>query len=133
MAASLQDIYVALTSIAQQLAALNQSQANGLPAPLTGTGSSPKFTGISVTTTTSVVVSSNALRHGIVFHNPGVIDVYVYPTAQAIAGSSVPAGSIRIVATGTFTFPSPQYPNNNIGWSAISSATGAAITAVEFF
>jgi hypothetical protein len=59
---------------------------------LYGTGTSPLGGGVrvaSLTTTPVAVAPANALRHSIVFHNPGTITIYVAPQTVLAFDNSV--------------------------------------------
>lgn len=129
-----QDVNSTLQNIARQLGLLNQISGNAQPIP-TST-SSPMSTPInSLSTTASVLIASSTTRHGLVFHNPGTISAYVYPTLTSAAPTtSSVGGSFIIYAGGTLAFPSSMFPNVNCGWSGFSaSGSSQPLTIVEFF
>lgn len=122
-----------LNNVVRQLSAGVQSMVNAAPAATTTT--SPKFTGVSLTTTPTVVIPTSTSRHGLVMHNPGTTNIYVYATSIATAPTTTNlAGSIVVYPGGTITFPSAAFPNINAGFSAYN-LTGASqpFTVVEFF
>lgn len=123
-----------LQNIARQLSIWSQSIANATPAATTTT--SPKFTGVTLSTTAVVVIGTSTLRHGMLFHNVGnTANVYLYQTGMTSAPTtSVLAGSIVIYPGGTLPLPSQVFPNINAGFSAFTN-TGSAqpFTCVEFF
>ena len=102
-----------------------------------------KFSGVSLFSSISTTLTSaSSNRYGILFHNPGTANVYVYQTGMApitpSASAAVIAGSIVIYPGGTLTFPSAYYPNINAGFSGFMGSTVAAgssspFTVVEFF
>lgn len=99
-------------------------------------GTSPQVTGLNSLSTTAVVaVSPNTTRHGILFHNPGSINTYVYPSNIGTAPSvASPGGSFVIYGGGTLSFPSPLFSNVNCGWSAfVSSGSNQPLTILEFY
>lgn len=127
-----QDGVNAIQGVAQQLGKMAQSIVNMVPAATTAT--SPTTSGKTLGTTATAIIASSAIRHGIIFHNPGTATVYVFPSAQTAPTLAAPAGAFVIYAGGTLPFPPTQFPNVNSSWSAFA-ATGTAqpITVVEFF
>jgi len=122
-----------LTNIARQLSAQSQSITNAVPAATTT--SSPKFTAVTLSTTQSVVIATSLVRHGLVMHNPGTANVYVYTTdISASPSTSSLAGTIVIYPGGTLSFPASEMPNINAGFSGFTN-TGSSqgFTVVEFF
>lgn len=106
---------------------------NAQPAATTTT--SPKFTAVNLSTTSAVVIGTSAVRHGIMMHNPGTSNIYVYQTGMASAPTTTTlGGSIVVYPGGTISLPSPSFPNINTGFSAFA-ATGSnqGFTVVEFF
>lgn len=129
-----QDINSTLQNIARQLGLLNQISGNAFP--VATTTSSPQSTPINtLSTTASVLIAISTTRHGIVFHNPGTINAYVYPTLTSAAPTtSSVGGSFIIYPGGTLAFPSTLFPNVNCGWSGFSATgSGQPFTVVEFF
>ena len=127
------ELIAQLQNIARQLSGGVQSIVNATPAATTT--SSPKFTAVSLTTTATVVIAASTIRHGLVMHNPGTTNIYVYATGMTSPpNTSVLAGSIVVFPGGTLSFPSASFPNINAGFSAYN-LTGAsqAFTIVEFF
>lgn len=122
-----------LTNIARQLSIWSQSITNATPAATTTT--SPKFTAVTLSTTASVAISTSVIRHGLVMHNPGTANVYVYATAIASTPTtSNLAGTIVIYPGGTLSFPASEMTNVNAGFSAFTN-TGSSqpFSVVEFF
>lgn len=122
-----------LTNIARQLSVWSQSITNSTPAATTT--ASPKFTAISLSTTASILIATSVLRHGLVMHNPGTANCYIYQTGMASPPTtSVLSGSIVIFPGGTLSFPASEMPNINAGFSGFSG-TGSSqpFTVVEFF
>jgi hypothetical protein len=96
-----------------------------------------KFSGISLQSTANIVLTPySSTRYGIIFHNPGTVNAYVYQTGMATntpSPSSV-LGSFIIYPGGTLTFPSGYYSNINAGFSGFcSSGSSQPFTVVEFF
>ena len=124
-----------LQNIAVQLAAWNQAVSNATPAATTT--ASPKFTGVSLSTSAiTVLVSTSSIRHGMVLHNPGsTATCYVFQTGIATTPStSNLAGTISLAPGSTVSWPSAQYPNINVGFSGFAgTGTAAPFTIVEFF
>lgn len=130
----LSEVIAQLQNIARQLSAGTQSLSNSTPVPTTT--SSPKFTGVTLgTAAISPLVGTSAVRHGIVFHNPGTATCYVFPSNIATTPTtSILAGSLAIAGGSTMPFPSSMYPNINVGFSGFAG-TGASqpFTVIEFF
>ena len=149
-----------INSLAQILSAMQNgvTAINNLTASLNGVfaGSGVTTTGgggtIATTTTkfsaislfssiSTTLTSASSTRYGILFHNPGTANAYVYQTGMSptpSASLAIVAGSIVIYPGGTLTFPSAYYPNINAGFSAFMGSTVAAnssspFTVVEFF
>lgn len=123
-----------LQNIARNLSVWAQSIVNASPAATSAT--SPKFTGVTLSTTAAVVIGTSTLRHGIMFHNVGnTANVYLYQTGMSSAPTtSALAGSIVIYPGGTLPLPSPIFPNINAGFSAFTNTgTAQPFTCVEFF
>ena len=81
------------------------------------------------------MISTSAIRHGILFHNPGTANCYIYQTGMTSAPTtSVLGGSIVIYPGGTLSLPSNMFANANAGFSGFTN-TGSSqpFTAVEFF
>ena len=97
---------------------------------------SPVFTAINNlgTTAGTTVIASNATRHGLIVHNPGTADVYIYQTGMATTPNiTTLGGTLLIFPGGTETFPSPQFPNVNCGLSAfVSTGSSQPFTVIEF-
>jgi len=122
-----------LNNIAVQLGNWVQSLSNAYPVPTTT--ASPKFTAVTISTTAVAVIASSTLRHGLLMHNPGTANYYVYQTGMSSAPTTAAlGGSIVIYPGGTLAFPSAMFPNINAGFSAFSG-TGSSqpFTVVEFF
>jgi hypothetical protein len=104
--------------------------------PPASASSSPNPVGVnSLNTTAAVVISDSTVRHGIVFHNPGTTDVYVFPTSITTTPTvSAPGGAFLILPAADLAFPSSLYANVNCSWSAFSgTGTAQALTIVEFY
>ena len=123
-----------LSNIARQLSVWSQSISNSIPAATAAT--SPKFTGVTLSTTASVVIAASTTRHGILLHNVGnTANVYVYQTGMTTAPTTAAlAGSILIFPGDTLSLPSTIFPNINAGFSAFTN-TGSSqpFTVVEFY
>lgn len=133
--ADLGDINSTLQNIARQLGLQVQSQANATPNATASTSPiSYPYNNIGTSTSTTVIVA-NALRHGLLFHNPGATaSIYVYPSAMTSAPTTSALGGSFVIAPGsTLSFPSSLYANSNGAWSAFSG-TGSSqpFTVVEF-
>ena len=128
------DAVSALQNIARQIGVYAQSIANAYPAATTT--SSPGAIGInSISTTAGVVLGTSTIRHGLVFHNPGTANIYVFPTAiSTTPTTSLVGGTFIIYPGGTLTMPSTMFTNVGAGWSAFSgTGSSQALTIVEFF
>lgn len=130
---SVSEVISQLQNIARQLSIWSQSIANSTPAATTTT--SPRFTAVQLSTAAAVVIATSALRHGILFHNPGTATLYIYQTGMTSAPTTaVLAGSVVIYPGGTFTLPSPYFTNINAGFSGFSgTGSGQGLTVAEFF
>ena len=134
------DINSTLQNIARQLGAQAQSQANATPNATASTSPvSYPFNNIGVAAATTVIVA-NTSRYGLVFHNPGTANIYVFPNniAAAPVSASLPTfssvgGSFLIYPSSTLSFPSPLFANVNGAWSAFSgTGSNQSFTVVEF-
>ena len=85
---------------------------------------------------------ANVNRHGLIFHNPGTADAYIFPTivyafpalTTTAPTSAVLGGSIKIAAGSSWLLPSSNYANVNCGWSGLSTTgSGQPFTIVEFY
>jgi hypothetical protein len=119
----------------QNLGRVAQALINAFPPATAST--SPVVTGINTLGTTGVsVIAANALRHGILFHNPATanINIYVYVTGTNPAPTLASTGGAFIIFPGADRpFPSTVYPNVNAGFSAFAgTGTNNALTIVEF-
>lgn len=122
-----------LQNIARQLGILANAFANAAPAQTTT--ASPAATPINnLGTAIATVLSTSLLRHGLIFHNPGTVNVYVFPSLATAVTTTTIGGSFVIYPGGTLDFPSTVYTNINCGWSAWAT-TGATnpLTVIEFF
>lgn len=82
--------------------------------------------------TPQVVAAANTSRQKITFHNPGAVDIFVYPAYKINTGSAVanaptvaaPGGSFRVYANGGSLEVSGECQD---AWSALaaSGSTGA--------
>lgn len=132
--ASLDDVITNMKNAVTNLSGLVQSLTNAYPAPTATV--SPKATGINtLATTAAIIIAASTTRHGIIFHNPGTVTSYIYPTAIATApGTTTLGGSFILIPGGTLSFPSSNFPNANAGWSGFAAAgTTGPLTIVEFF
>ena len=121
-----------LQNIARQLSVWCQSITNATPAATTT--SSPKFTAVTLGTATVTVISTSVIRHGLLMHNPGTSNCYVYQTGMASApNTTVLAGAIVIYPGGTLTLPSASFPNINAGFSGYALLNSQPFTVVEWF
>jgi hypothetical protein len=122
-----------LQNIARQLSIWSQSISNASPAATTTT--SPRFTAVQLSTSATAVIGTSLLRHGMLFHNPGTANLYLYQTGMTSAPTTtVLAGSVVIYPGGTFTLPSPMFPNISAGFSGFSgTGSSQALTVIEFF
>lgn len=122
-----------LQNIARNLALQAQSQVNAYPIPTTTV--SPRFTAVQLSTAATAVIGTSALRHGMMFHNPGTTSVYLYQTGMTSAPTtSNIAGSILMAPGATITLPSTEFPNLNAGFSAFATTgSSQAFTVIEFF
>lgn len=75
------------------------------------------------------VAPANPSRQSIMFHNPGAVDVFVYPTINAVGGVNsptvaAPGGALRIFSNGGSLTISGEC---STPWSALaaSGSTGA--------
>lgn len=121
-------------NIVRQIGQFAQSIANTNPAATTT--ASPRALGFnSITTTAAVIVSNSTTRHGLIFHNPGTANIYVFPTAITTSPTTaIVGGSFIIYPGGTLTFSPLIFPNVNCSWSAFSgTGSSQALTVVEFF
>ena len=131
--ATVDDINSNLQNIARQLGNLFFSISN--VAPTITSSSSPVGTAINnLSSGLSQVLGSSFIRHGLIFHNPGTSNVYVYPsTLTTGVGTTSLGGSFVIYPGGTLAFPSTMFPNVNCGWNAfVTGGTSQALTIVEF-
>ena len=150
MAGSLSEIQSVLqngvTAINNLTAGLNGVFAGSGLAVTGGGGTSvtttTKFSGVSLFSSISTTLTAaSSTRYGILFHNPGTANAYVYQTGMSptpSASLAIVAGAIVIYPGGTLTFPSAYYPNINAGFSAFMGSTVATgssspFTVVEFF
>lgn len=132
---AMQDGVSVLQNIARQIGAYAASITNAYPAATTT--ASPRSLGFnSITTTATAVLSTSAVRHGLLFANPGATaTMYVYPTPMTTAPTTAALGGALPIAPGSSLVLSPaMFPNLNAGWSAFSN-TGSSqpLTIIEFF
>ena len=131
--AALDDLNSTQKGGVQNLSQIARAIANTMPIATAST--SPVATGINtLSTTIMVVIASSVIRHGIVFHNPGTVNAYVFPTAIATAPTTaLVGGSFIIDPGGTVTFAAMGFANVNAGWSGFSaSGSGNPLTILEF-
>ena len=128
------DLNSTLQNVARNLSVWAQSQTNAVP--IATASSSPISYGFNNIGTSSVttVLSANANRYGVIFHNPGTASVYVYPSAMTTPPTfAAVGGSFLIFPGSTLSFPSTLFANCNGTWAAFSGAGAAqALTVVEF-
>ncbi len=132
--ATIDDINSTLQNIARQLGAQAQSQANATPNATASTSPvSYAFNNIGTATVTTVIVA-NVSRYGLIFHNPGTANIYVYPSAMTtVPTTALVGGTFIVYPGGTLAFPSPLFANVNGAWSAFSgTGSNQAFTIVEF-
>jgi hypothetical protein len=133
--ASIGDINSTLQNIARQLGL--SAQSDQLAVPAATTTSSPKFTGVALSTTGStVLVATSAIRHGIMFHNPGATaTIYVFPSNIAtVPVTSSLAGALAIAPGSTVQWPPSQFANVNAGFSGFAgTGTSQPFTVIEFY
>jgi len=122
-----------LRNIARQLSVWSQSITNSTPAATTT--ASPKFTAVTLSTGTSSIIGTSVIRHGLVMHNPGTSNSYVYQTGMSPSPSSTSlGGTVVIYPGGTLAFPSPLFPNVSAGFSGFSgTGSNQGFTVIEFF
>lgn len=134
MAISLSDILSAMQNGVTAINRLNERLTTAFP---TSTGAvSPVATGVNtLTTTVSVVLSSNAIRHSVIFHNPGTINIYLFPSnITTVPTLATVGGSFLMLPASTLSFPTLSFPNVTCGWSAfVSSGSSQPFTIVEFY
>ena len=139
--ANIDDINSTLQNIARQLGAHAQSVSNATP-DATATSSPASYAINNLGTTAATVIAPNADRYGLMFHNPGTANVYVYPTTvysypamtTTAPTTAIVGGSLLIYPGGTLSFPSTIFANVNCGWSAFSgTGSNQALTVVEFY
>lgn len=130
--ASSDDINSTLQNIVRQFGNWVASLNNAFP-PLTAS-TSPVSYGAAVGTTIAQVIGTSTTRHGIIFHNPGTVNLYVFPSLNTAVTTTVIGGSILIFPGGAWELPSAMYPNVNCAWSAFAT-TGSSnpLTVVEFY
>ncbi len=132
--ASADDVNSTLQLIARQLSNQATFMSNSTPAATASTSPvSYPFNNIGTSTATAII-AANANRYGLIFHNPGTANVYVYPSAMTSAPTFASVGgSFIIYPGGTLSFPSPLFANANGAWSAFSgTGSNQAFTVVEF-
>ena len=80
------------------------------------------------------VLVANAARYGLIFHNPGTANIYVYPSSMTtVPTTALVGGTFIVYPGGTLSFPSPLFANVNGAWSAFSgTGSSQAFTVVEF-
>ncbi len=131
--ASMDDLNSTQKGGVQNLSQIARGLTNTMP--LATASLSPVATGINTLGTTVIVlVAANAFRHGIVFHNPGTVSAYIYPTNITTAPTTaLVGGSILIDPGGTVAFPSMGFSNVSCGWSGfIATGSSQPLTVLEF-
>jgi hypothetical protein len=132
--ATIDDVNSTLQNIARQMGGWVGSLSNAFPAQTVST--SPISTPINSLTTTAAVsvIGTSAIRHGLIFHNPGTASVYVFPSLTTAPNYTTAGGAFLIAPGVSLEFPSSLYPNINCAWSAFSgTGSNQALTVVEFF
>jgi hypothetical protein len=133
--ATIDDVNSTLQNIARQMGNQAQSQLNATPSATASTSPvSYPFNNIGTSTATAVI-SANANRYGLIFHNPGATaSIYVYPSAMTVAPTTSTLGGTFVIYPGsTLSFPSPLFANANGAWSAFSgTGSNQPFTVVEF-
>lgn len=128
------DVNSTLQNVARNIALWAQSAVNALP--IATTTSSPQATPVNnLGTTATSIIGSSTTRHGLIFHNPGTANVYVFPSLTSTSPSSTTLGGSLLIAAGSsVVFPSAQFPNINCGWSAFATTgSNQPFTILEFF
>lgn len=130
----LSDINSTLQLIARQLGNQTQHQANATPTATASTSPVSYGFGNLGTSTATTIIVANSNRYGLIFHNPGTANVYVYPSAMTSAPTvAAPGGAFLIYPGSTLSLPSPLFANTNGAWSAFSgTGSDQAFTVVEF-
>lgn len=131
--ATIDDINSTLQNVAQQIGLLAKTMINAAPAQTTT--ASPKSTSINnLGTAIATVIGTSTLRHGIIFHNPGTVNVYLFPTLNTAVATNAVGGAFIILPAGSLSLPSTTFPNVNCGWSAwATTGSNQPLTVVEFF
>lgn len=132
--ASADDINSTLQNIAKQLGNWAQSQNNCFPVPTTAT--SPVVIGYNALSTAAMTVAlATTTRKGLIFHNPLLNHVYIYPSNMTTVPTTTAfGGSIVLHPGATWELPPSIYPNNNVAWMAyVATTTSVALTVIEFF
>ena len=122
------DLNSTLQNIARQLGMIAGGAASTTPSPV----STPINT---LNTVGTSVLGTSSVRQGLIFHNPGTTNIYVYPSLASAAPTTTAAGgSFLIFPGGTLSFSGEEFSNINCGWSAFSgTGSSQALTVVEFF
>ncbi len=124
-----------LGNIARQLSYWSQSITNSQPVPTTT--ASPRFTAVTLSTSTiTTVIGSSSIRHGMILHNPGAVSTaYIFPTnLTPQPTTSNLAGTLAIGPGASERWPSAQYTNINVGFSGlIASGSSTPFTVIEWF
>ncbi len=85
---------------------------------------------VAVGVSSTPAVPANASRSGLIFHNPGTVDVYVAMATDHLGSAIVPtvggAGTLQVMAGATFLLSSPGF----LAWNAIA-ASSAVLTALS--
>lgn len=131
--ASVDDVNSTLQNVARQIGQLANAFTNAAPTQTTTT--SPSATAINnLGTTIATVISTSLVRHGLIFHNPGTVNAYVFPSLATTVTTALVGGSFIIYPGGTLEFPSTVYTNINCAWSAwVATGSSQPLTIVEFF
>jgi hypothetical protein len=131
--ATLDDINSTLQLIARNIGSQVQLQSNSSPSASTTT-SPVSYPVNNVGTAAVSVIAANQTRFGLVFHNPGIANVYVFPSAMTVAPTTSSVGGSFIIYPGsTLSFPSTLFSNVNGAWSAFSDGgSNQPFTVLEF-
>jgi hypothetical protein len=90
---------------------------------------SPLTYGVALATTSISVIGANRVRRGIIFHNPGTVNLFVCP-ANLVAANG--AGSFTLLPGQTRQFLASGGIRVNCGWNGIAaSSSGNPLTVME--
>ena len=131
---TIDDVVSTMKGGVTNLAQLALGMTNAYP-PAVGSAS-PAAYGFNAMTTTAVLLLSNStVRHGLIFHNPGTANMYVFPTTITTTPTTAAVGGAFLILPGaTLSLPSTVFPNANCSWSGFAgTGSSQALTVVEFF